>query len=240
MRLFTRWYRFFEDVLFPPLCLNCRTHLTEEERPRWLCRDCILPFDFPIGFFCPVCTRRSPVVPSCHSEVRFSAIAPWSYDNKKVRELIHLLKYDGVKVAVIPLGEELRRYVLESTEHGGISLSNFSIIPLPLHPRKLRKRGFNQSLLLARALRLPEIPLLENALMRIRATPSQTTMKDREERTVNLYGSFALSNPEAVHGRNILLVDDVFTSGATMREAARVLKKGGAKRIIGLVAARAS
>ncbi len=239
MQTFSRIVRFLEATLFPPLCLLCRAHLLAEERTRWLCGTCTIPFDFPIGFFCPFCKKRSPTIPSCHPETRFAGIAPWKYENEKIRNLIHLLKYEGIKAAAIPLGEELRSYLLKSAALHGVPLSNFIIIPVPLHPRKLRKRGFNQSLLLARSLRIPEMPLLEHALVRIRPTPPQTALGNRKARTENIYGSFAISNEEAVRGKNILLLDDVITSGATMREAAMALKKGGAKRIIGLAAARA-
>ncbi len=239
MQFLNRIRQFFEDVLFPPLCLLCRAHLKAEEQPEWLCRNCAIPFDFPVGFFCPFCKRRSPVIPSCHPETRFAGIAPWSYERKIVRELIHLLKYESVKTAALPLGKELGSYLLKSMELGGISPTNFVIIPIPLHTRKLRKRGFNQSLLLACALELREVPLLEKTLIRTRPTLSQTTLENPEERTKNVYGSFTLRDPESVRGKNILLVDDVFTSGATMREAARILKKAGARRIIGLAAARA-
>ncbi len=239
MQSFRRIRQFFEDALFPPRCLSCRAHLETGERARWLCKNCTLPFDFPAGFFCPSCGRRSPAVPSCHPGTRFTGIAPWSYGNTRIRELLHLFKYDGVKVVTTPLGEELRRYLLLSMELGGISFSDFVIVPIPLHPRKLRRRGFNQSLLLARTLRTDEIPIIENILIRTRATPSQTALKEREERVNNVLGSFAVTNPEPVRGKNILLVDDVITSGATMREAARILKKAGAKKIIGLTAARA-
>lgn len=231
--------QFLEDILFPPLCLSCRTRLETEERARWLCRNCTLPFDFPAGFFCPFCKRRSPSIPSCHSETRFSGIAPWDYRNKRVRELLHLLKYKGIKAAATPIGKELASYFLRSMELGGTPLSNFVTIPIPLHPRKLRRRGFNQSLLLTRALNLAELPILEGTLFRIKATSSQTTFKDSRKRMENIFGSFMVTDPEPVRGKNILLVDDVLTSGATMREAARVLKNAGAKKIIGLIAARA-
>ncbi len=240
MQTLSRLFRFFEAVLFPPLCLVCRAHLKTEERSRWLCGNCAIPFDFPIGFFCPFCRRRSPVIPSCHPETRFAGIAPWKYENKRIRELIHLLKYEGVKTAAIPLGEALQSYFLRSAARGGILFSNFIVIPIPLHPRKLRKRGFNQSLLLAHPLRSSMMPILQDALVRIRATSSQTALESREARARNIYGSFAVKSPEAVCGKNILLVDDVLTSGATMREAARVLKKAGAQRIIALTAARTS
>ncbi len=112
------------------------------------------------------------------------------------------------------------------------------IIPIPLYRSKLRKRGFNQSLLIAHTMHLG-IPILENTLLKTKPTSSQTAQKNHEAREMNIQESFEVRTPADVRAKNIILIDDVITSGATMREAARVLKLAGARRIIGIAAARA-
>lgn len=111
------------------------------------------------------------------------------------------------------------------------------VVPVPLHPRRLRGRGFNQSRILARPIaRTCKVPLADSALQRIRNTPPQSTLKAAERRT-NLRHAFAAS--PLVQGRRILLVDDVCTTGATLRECARSLQEAGADRVDVLVVARA-
>jgi competence protein ComFC len=113
------------------------------------------------------------------------------------------------------------------------------IIPVPLHPRRLRWRGFNQSVLLARQIgRAYNVPLDCFALYRKMDTPPQTQLPE-EERRKNMRGAFALSGKTAVKGKCLLLVDDVYTSGATVNECSRVLKQGGARAVFVLTLARA-
>ncbi len=240
MKFFRDVWRAVGDVLFPPLCLLCGAHLGPFERNLWRCSACALPEDFPAGFFCPACTRRSPSFPSCHPRAQFGGVAPWSYEHHAVKTLIRALKYGRLKVVAASLGTPYSQYVEKSLALGGVALSNAVIIPIPLHRAKLRKRGFNQSLLLARTLRLPiKVPILEHTLLKTKPTPSQTAQEKYELRAVNVAGSFAVRDPESVRGKTILLLDDVITSGATMSEAARVLRLAGAKRVIGIAVARA-
>jgi len=109
------------------------------------------------------------------------------------------------------------------------------IAPVPLHPRRLKARGFNQSLLLAQAFH--ETPLDRELLLRVRFTRPQVGLKPGERRQ-NVKGAFAVADPARVKGRNILLVDDLYTTGATVKECARVLKKAGAAQVEVLTVAR--
>jgi ComF family protein len=109
------------------------------------------------------------------------------------------------------------------------------LAPVPLHPSRLRRRGFNQSLLLAQA--FPEAHLERELLIRVRPTPPQTGLNSKERRE-NVKGAFAVPRPELVKGKRILLIDDVFTTGATVRECAKVLRKAGANRVDILTVAR--
>jgi ComF family protein len=106
-----------------------------------------------------------------------------------------------------------------------------TLIPVPLHPKRLRERGFNQALLLSKTLRdIPSEKIKPRLLKRIRHTPPQIRLAP-DERRQNVRGAFALDTPGVIRGKNILLVDDVFTTGATVNECARVLKSAGAGRV---------
>ena len=114
-----------------------------------------------------------------------------------------------------------------------------AIIPVPLHPRRLRWRGFNQSVLLARQIsRAYNIPVDCFTLFRKIDTPPQTQLPE-EDRRKNMRRAFALAEESAMSGKRVLLVDDVYTSGATVNECSRVLKRGGAREVFVLTLARA-
>jgi len=105
------------------------------------------------------------------------------------------------------------------------------LVPVPLHPSREAERGFNQSMLLAsRVSRRWGIPIVSRALRRQRPTPPQTDL-DADERRRNVKGAFAVSRPGAVNGQHVLLIDDVFTTGATVSECARLLLDAGARTV---------
>lgn len=113
-----------------------------------------------------------------------------------------------------------------------------AIVPVPLHPRKKREREFNQAEYLAGALsRAFGVPVLSGSLRRVKDTVTQMAL-DAERRAANLRGAFAMRRTEAVAGKRLVLVDDVFTTGATMDACAKVLRVAGAQRVIALAVAR--
>lgn len=146
-----------------------------------------------------------------------------------VRELIHQLKYDRTVELVPILGKILMRSL------SGRELTSYILVPVPLHTARMNERGFNQAELLAvevgRAIGLPVVL----GLRRVRNTISQTGL-ERHQRLANVAGAFAVA--ENVEGKNIILIDDVITTGATMNECAVVLKRAGANRIWGVAVAR--
>jgi ComF family protein len=150
-------------------------------------------------------------------------------------EAISRFKYHGASRLAKPLGTFLAEY-----KDSDFPFSDFELILcVPLHPRRLRQRGFNQSLLLARRVsRAHSIPLNFTALQRTRHTQPQTQLSG-PERQKNIRGAFEVRRPEAIAEKEILLIDDVFTTGATVQECAKVLLKAGAKRVDVLTLARA-
>jgi ComF family protein len=155
-----------------------------------------------------------------------------------LRELIHLLKYDGVLPTAKPLGRLLAHSIAE------LRLSTTDsrpvLIPVPLHSSKRRERRFNQSELIARAALkyLPsDFKLDSHILVRERETRSQVGL-DREARIQNMQGAFRVIAPQRIAGRTVIVVDDVMTTGTTVSECARILKRAGAEKVFAATVAR--
>ena len=159
------------------------------------------------------------------------AVAYGSYQGA-LREMIHLLKYGQVRPAALVLGRMLGELIQGLFTEFGDPLP--LLIPVPLHASKLRQRGFNQSELIARealkTARVAGIELNTSALVRIRPTESQTGLT-RHQRRMNLRGAFQVAHPAEISGRDILLVDDVYTTGTTASECARVLRRARSGKV---------
>lgn len=160
------------------------------------------------------------------------AAAYGSYDGG-LRELIHLLKYEQVRPAARVLGRMLAEVIAGLAL--GFEEGEVLAVPVPLHPSKLRRRGFNQSELIAHeALKLKpaggRLTVAPGVLERRRDTQSQTGLT-RHQRRGNVRGAFAAARPEQIAERQVLLVDDVFTTGTTAAECARILRRAGAARV---------
>ncbi|HEY4903045.1 MAG TPA: ComF family protein [Candidatus Sulfotelmatobacter sp.] len=174
-------------------------------------------------FQCPLCRRAAPAFAK--------AVAYGSYEGG-LREMIHLLKYAGVFPAAKVLGRVLAEAMtaLEPV----LGDDTIIVIPVPLHKSKRRQRGFNQAELIARAAlkfcAAGRFHLADNVLLRKRDTDSQIGMTSHQRRE-NMRGAFAISSAGEVNGREVLLVDDVLTTGATAAECARVLLRAGASRV---------
>ena len=236
------------SALFPSDCRLCQSPLVTISRLP-VCESCVnciepLPSDLcracgdllPIGFqsaegLCPECAFEAP---------GFERAVAYGAYTSGLRELIHLLKYEQIRPAANVLGRMLAEAAASLELTGEVT-----VIPVPLHASKLKTRGFNQSELIARA----ALPLLERqgeasyrlesvAMKRRRETPSQVGMS-REQRQQNLRGAFAVTVPALVRDKEVLLVDDVLTTGATVSECTRVLKRAGAQRVWVATVARA-
>ncbi len=140
-----------------------------------------------------------------------------------------------------PLAELIYKRLREVRLRSEIERSRTSIIiiPIPLSRKRLRQRGYNQSELLGKFLSDKlSVKISSNVLYKTRETISQVEIKDRSKRLKNLQGAFEVKNPETIKNKSVILIDDIITTGATMAEASRVLKKAGAKKVIGLVVAK--
>jgi ComF family protein len=173
---------------------------------------------------CGLCRRAEPP---------FARAAAYGSYEGGLRELIHLLKFGGVRPAANVLGRMLAEAL--STLAPELTGNSLAVVPVPLHRTKLRQRGFNQAELIARAALKIESPdnrlrLCAGVLERKRETASQIGLT-RHQRRENLRGAFGVHQADAVKGLEVLLVDDVFTTGATVSECSRVLRRAGATKV---------
>lgn len=225
--------QFILDLLFPKICASCR------KEGDFLCSFCekLLLSHTPS---CLVCNKRSPSGTMCAPCRKKTGIArffaPFSYQHPVIRELIRLYKYESVK----EIGRILSTFLIKTLFAAKFKVRrDMVIIPIPLHPRRKRSRGFNQSELLANFLGAAfRIPVAFDSLRRTKNTPPQVSLENDEKRRENITNAFSVIDAQAIAKKTILLVDDVVTSGATLSEAARVLHEAGARSIYGIAVAR--
>lgn len=209
------------EIFFPKYCLNCR------QPGEYLCPDCLALIDFPLG-------------PLRGFEFLSSLYFAADYKNFIVKNLIQKLKYQ-------PFAKELAKDLssiiityLKNLEKQPEFLKNkeeLIFLSIPLAFKKLKYRGFNQAEEIAKILAAYfNIPFLPNGLIKIKETTPQINLAENE-RKQNVKNVFSVTRPDLISGKKIILVDDVFTTGATMEEAAKILKKAGAKQVVGLTVA---
>ncbi len=234
--------RLAELLVFPSFCKICHGPL---DRPgeRIVCGDCLAKLRPRQGPVCPLCGRfeAGPVADHlcgrCLSQTpAFSRHRSCGVYAGPLKDVILLFKYR----TYAPLSRPLAGFA-ESCFGGEESLwaGLDRLVPVPLHPSRRRDRGFNQAGLLARDLAAPRgLPVLSGALVKVRNAPAQARLRaaDRER---NVRGVYAVKRPDLVRGRTLLLVDDVTTTGATIRECARVLMAAGAEEVRAITIAQA-
>ncbi len=228
-----------QDVLFPARCLACETLLGRYRLPL-LCSDCLsrlIPLSSPLCLCCgiPFAAGENHLCGNClGGNPPFDLVrSAFSYQEPLVT-LIHQVKFGRRLTGLSTLGV----LVQNSCAVSSLSCPDL-ILPVPLHGRRLRQRGFNQSLLLARSC-FPEWKgrIVAAGLRRLRNTLPQTDLSGKERRK-NLKGAFCLNVSCEVAGKTILLLDDVFTTGSTVVECSRILRKAGAARVEVFTPARA-
>ena len=226
------------DFIFPKRCVICK------KSGSYLCENCFIKLSFDAKSLCLICNKPSYnglTHPFCQTKYSidgcFSAL---SY-NKTVQKLIFSFKYK-------PYLSDLKTVLSDLFYESIIQNENFNnelkkgewvFIPIPLSSSKLRKRGYNQSDLLGKTLSLHlNLPYGSKLLIRKRETKPQFELK-REERFANMKGAFTLSAKykERIKGKTILIVDDIVTTGSTLAECGKILKKAGASKVLGLALA---
>ena len=224
----------FDKLMAPFLCPSCTSGFFPVESPK--CSRCGMVFKSRQGedHLCGECLD---------SPKRFQIARSAGIYKYTLMAVIHCFKYKGKTQLARPLGTLLFTAFINLWDKMSIDL----IVPVPLHVKKLRMRGFNPSFLLVKEwvgiakflnVGLPDIPVNINVLARRRWTEPQTGL-GRKERLANIKNAFNISNDSKITGKRILLVDDVYTTGATVNECAKVLLKGGAGHVDVLTLARA-
>ena len=208
----------------------------------YLCRDCFNKIELAKNntcFFCRKITWQGKICIGCTRETGLDRlIAATEYKTSLIRELIKAFKYHYVRELAKILSQLLIK-VIENNWSLDIGHWDFIIVPVPLYKIRLRNRGFNQAELLAKEVAdYFKLPVETNILKRKIPTIPQAKIKDMEKRRANLKEVFEISPKPSLEGKIIILIDDVTTTGATLVEAAKILKKSGAKEIWGLVVAK--
>jgi ComF family protein len=235
------WFKRFGlnvlEFLLPQLCLFCGAAVGEGAAVA-LCPECEGQIEWVASPLCTCCGRvfasrdgADRVCGDCQAEPPFFARARAAalYDGPVASAITHF-KF-GRKMAYLPVMQSWLKQpqCLELVEAAEL------LAPVPLHPKRLKQRGFNQAWLLAQA--FPAAPLARDAVVRLRHTVPQVGLNPKERRD-NVKGAFGVPEPARVKGKNLLLIDDLFTTGATVRECARVLRRAGACRVEVLTVAR--
>ena len=218
------------DSFFPQQCVGCG------KVGLFVCHACFRRLSRVLPPFCPKCgyPQISGIVcPTCRkeqSEIDGIRSAFWLDDI--MRRAIHQLKYRNLRGIAPYLAGLLADYLRANPLPGEV------LIPVPLHPRRLRERGYNQSSLLAGELsKQIGLPVNESCLVRVKQAQPQTKAVNVEERRQNVADAFSCRN-NSVNGKQVILIDDVCTSGATLKACAVTLKNGGATSVWGLTLAR--
>lgn len=228
---------FILDAIFPKFCLSCK------KEGSYLCQDCqalleVLEYRFclckkavrlPEGVRCGRCSRNRRL-----NGLYFAL----PYQNNFAKILIHQFKYEPF---VKDLAKTITSLIIDHfhlLEKKKDDFADFLLVPVPLTKQRLKWRGFNQAEEIGKGLAdFLEIPLVTNILLKTKATLPQIDLAEKA-RMENIKGAFSINDEGEIKGRKILLIDDVYTTGATLEECARILKESGAKEVWGVVAAR--
>lgn len=230
------------DLIFPPRCTAC-AKILEERRSLPICEACMEALHFCSPPFCPVCgtpfadqtAANHPCETCLLSPPPFAVARSLAVYEGALQDMIHRYKY-GRDTAV---GEFLGAMMADFPFPAFDCQDYTMVMPVPLHTKRLRERGFNQSLLLARAIaKHHKLKLDYLSLTRTIPTPPQTTF-GRQEREENVKGAFSVKRPSKLQGEKVILVDDVYTTGSTVRECARALKRSGVTTVAVLTLSRA-
>jgi len=233
-------WSFFVDLLFPIECLDCG------REGEWLCAECFLKIKIEDRQSCQGCGRFGLTGVICaHCKPNWAldgVLSALEYDRVISAKLVKALKYNFVKDVSLVLAKLFLKFY-NSLKLQGLAPDfgerKIFFIPVPLHPKRLRWRGFNQSELIARLIAANlGGEFLSDVLIRIKNILPQTQFKG-SERIKNIEGCFKfVGETEQVKGKIVILVDDVMTTGATINECAKALKLAGAKKVWGFAMAR--
>ncbi|MFQ5823798.1 MAG: ComF family protein [bacterium] len=217
------------NFIYPPFCIICDVRLDSgSELICEQCWNCLPRINHSIENKLNISNKNSKIPEvSC-------VISVWEYSDE-VQKIIHEMKYFKKQSLAGLMGDEMAKLVLADRVYSSADL----IIPVPLHKTRLRERGFNQSILLSnRIATISKIPVERNVLKRIRYTKPQSKL-GAVEREKNVQGAFEVTESNSLIDKQVILVDDVLTTGSTIRACAKVLIQAGVSKILAITAAKA-
>lgn len=211
------YFNCFIELFFPKICVVCGRRLSRHEN--WVCIVCW--FDLPVAYFNNRTENKVAQLFSEHINIKHAA-SYFSYQkDSQYKQIIYAIKYYGIKELGFETGRKFGDTLKEITNLKTVDL----LVPVPLHPRKQKNRGYNQSEWIARGISdAMNLPVITNNLVRKVHTSTQTK-KNRSERWQNVQEIFDVKNPDFFKGKHILLIDDVVTTGATLTSCAENLLK---------------
>ena len=229
----------FLDTFLPQFCLNC------DKEGEIICSNCFSLIEICDFVYCPFCKKpqrllKKGVCANHHRHFLDGLHFATSYQDRLVKKMLANFKYEPyLKTLALPLASLIIAYFIKSKNTMVFTSGENSVfIPIPLNKTKKRKRGFNQAELLSEVLaEYFNVSLLRNVLLKIKKTPSQVGLS-YEQRKENVRATFLVKNPGLIASKKIFSIDDVFTTGSTIEEAARVLKQAGAQSVWGITVAR--
>ena len=231
-----------ELLFFPSFCHLCAAPL-DKTGERAVCHSCLSALTPRHGTVCLCCGRFLDSAGADHL-CRKCLERPPDFSRQRscgqyggvLKDLILIYKYRRVSVLSRPLALYAEQCLGSDTAlWEGVDF----IVPVPLHRKRKKERGFNQSELLAREMaRIKNVPMLDKGLVKVKNAPPQTSLEGRA-REANVRDAYAVKGGHKVRGKTVLVVDDVFTTGATLRECSHVLKKAGAREVRALTLAQA-
>lgn len=227
--------KFIVDLCYPPVCLLCGEIIYILNEEKYICKSCMEKEKF-IELGCIKCGRETNnnenICYMCkkNKEINFleKNYPLFYYDEYK--KYVYKFKFGKEKIYGELIGEYLKKYITERNLDGSIDY----VIAVPMHKKKEKKRGFNQSILLGKKVsKYIDKPFIKKCLIRNRQTRNQSELTI-EERKKNLIGSFEFKCKINVKNKNILIVDDIYTSGSTIIECAKILKSEGVNKVYSL------
>lgn len=211
------FYRKILNILFPCRCVDCR------KEGFWICPKCLVK----------VASAEKPADDWIYSV--------WSYKDGRIRRLLWLFKWSGRHDVINDLSDTLYDHFLDEFAERRVfeNLDNPILVPIPISRKKFRRRGYNQAKIIATKLAEKSTGLMvaSEILKKVKDGPDQNSIKNKRERFENIRGAFKIRDGELVRGRNVILIDDILTTGATLSEARRTLKSAGAKNIFAFTVA---
>lgn len=230
---------FLKDLFFPKICFGC------DRLGCYLCSSCLNKLKLINKDICSYCQERSYfglIHPGCKRRWGLDGLKSFFYYDSLVKKIVKNIKYQLVTEAIDDFLPAIPQRKIEELFFYKQLAKDFIFVPVPLHPQRQRRRGFNQAEKMVEFFaKILNFPINNKLIIRVRSTKPQVELKKPRDRYKNILGAFSLAKNvmrEQIKGKLFIIFDDVWTTGWTIKEIAKVLKKNGAARVFALTIAR--